>query len=313
MNLIPLVSIAIPAYNHSAFIEACLASVCAQTYPELELVIIDDGSIDGTFEIAKQFLESHPNRFRRIVLEQRHNQGVSRNSNACIDACKGEWVHLLGSDDALHPNKVERIQQSIKDWGCSNLALVHADCDYIGKDGETVFRSKQKSRPAPGPDAQAYRWLFLGEHYVFNPTIALHRDTFLAIGGFDIDLPLEDLDCWLRLSVNHSIARVPEILASYRKHPGNASRRRLKMLSAQFNTIAKFLLSNPNLIEESSIRRHFRQNLKRVWRRTRAQAPWRLPSIASAALTSLWKTPGANEYAKFGTILNSMHFAATRK
>lgn len=173
-----LVSIAIPTYNHAAFIEACLASVCAQTYPELELILIDDGSTDDTFELAQRFLEPNRKRFRRVVLERHENQGVSANSNACIQACQGDWVHLLGSDDLLYPNKVERIQQSIQDWNCPNLALVHADCNYIGEDGSIVTRAKQKSRPDPGPDAQAYRWLFLGEHYIFNPTIALRREIF---------------------------------------------------------------------------------------------------------------------------------------
>lgn len=301
---VPLVSIAIPAYNHSAFIEACLASVCAQTYPELELVLIDDGSTDNTFDIAQRFLEPHHKRFRRIVLEQRTNQGVSANSNACIELCQGEWVHLLGSDDVLYPNKVERIQQSIEDWGCSNLALVHADCDFIGEDGKNVIRSKLKSRPAPGPDAQAYRWLFLGEHYVFNPTIALHRDTFIKAGGFDKNLPLEDLDCWLRLSVNHSIARAPEILARYRKHPGNSSRRRVNMLSAQFSTYAKFLMANPGLIDSDDIRQHFRRNVWRFWRRIRKKSPWLLPVVIASVLRSHFFTPQARDYFGFSARLH---------
>ena len=306
MTTLPLVSIAIPAYNHAAFIEDCLASVCAQTYPELELVLIDDGSTDGTFEVAQHFLEQHRDRFTRIVLEKRNNQGVSANSNACIEACHGEWIHLLGSDDVLSPNKVERIQQSILGWNCQKLAMVHADCDYIGEDGNLVTRSRQKSRPLPGPDFYAFRWLFLGEHYIFNPTIALHRETFLSIGGFDKTLPLEDLDCWLRLSVVHAIARVPEVLASYRKHPGNSSRRRLKMLSALFRTYAKFLTSNPSSINAEAIRQHFRRNIWRFWRRTRDKRPWLLPIIVSAALQSHWKTPTDSDYLRFAMMLDEM-------
>ena len=298
-----LVSIAIPTYNHAAFIEACLASVCAQTYPELELILIDDGSTDDTFELAQRFLEPNRKRFRRVVLERHENQGVSANSNACIQACQGDWVHLLGSDDLLYPNKVERIQQSIQDWNCPNLALVHADCNYIGEDGSIVTRAKQKSRPDPGPDAQAYRWLFLGEHYIFNPTIALRREIFIAIGGFDRTLPLEDLDCWLRLAVHHAIARVPEVLASYRKHPGNSSRRRLKMLAAHFNTYAKFLIQHPGLIGDSAIGEHFRRNVWRFWHRIRNQKPWLLPRVVASILKSRWRTPEAQDYEHFGLTL----------
>ena len=306
MTTLQLVSIAIPAYNHAAFIEDCLASVCAQTYPELELILIDDGSTDNTFEIAQHFLERHRARFHRIVLEKRNNQGVSANSNACIEACHGEWIHLLGSDDILHPNKVEHIQQSIQNWDCQKLAMVHADCDYIGEDGDSVTRSRQKSRPAPGPDFHAFRWLFLGEHYVFNPTIALHRETFLSIGGFDKTLPLEDLDCWLRLSLHHAIARIPEVLASYRKHPGNSSRRRLKMLSALFRTYAKFLTSNRGLINADAVSQHFRRNLWRFWRRTRDKRPWLLPKIVLTALQSYWKTPAGSDYLYFAMMLDEM-------
>ncbi|MBK8524399.1 MAG: glycosyltransferase family 2 protein [Betaproteobacteria bacterium] len=75
---LPLVSIAIPAYRHARYIETCLASVCAQTYPELELVLIDDGSPDDTFEVAKRFLDAHRDRFRHIVLERRENRGSAR-------------------------------------------------------------------------------------------------------------------------------------------------------------------------------------------------------------------------------------------
>ncbi|MDQ5882353.1 MAG: alpha,3-rhamnosyltransferase [Pseudomonadota bacterium] len=121
---LPLVSIAIPAYRHARYIETCLASVCAQTYPELELVLIDDGSPDGTFEVAKRFLDAHRDRFRRIVLERRETRGVSANSNACIEACSGEWVHLLGSDDRLYPEKVARIQAAIDEWNLPDLGCV---------------------------------------------------------------------------------------------------------------------------------------------------------------------------------------------
>lgn len=306
MNSRPLVSIAIPAYNHAEFIEACLNSVCAQTYPELELVVIDDGSTDDTFEVARRYIEPYRNRFRRVVLEQRENQGVSANSNACIAACRGDWVHLLGSDDVLYPNKVERIQQFIEDWNCPNLALVHADCGYVDRNGETVTRSKLKSRPRPGPDFEAYRWLFLGEHYVFNPTIALHRATFLASGGFDRNLPLEDLDCWLRLSVKHAIARVPEILASYRKHSGNSSRNRLKMLAAQFRTYAKFLRNNPGLVDERSLRKHFHRNLWRFWRRVRKADPWLFLWVAIGAARSVARTPDARDYERFAVMLDKV-------
>jgi len=303
---VPLVSVAIPAYNHSKFIEACLASVCAQTYPELELILIDDGSTDNTFGIAQRFLDAHGARFRRIVLERRANQGVSANSNACIEACHGEWVHLLGSDDIIYPRKIEQIQRAISEWKAPDLALVHADVDLIDENGERVTRKNQKDRPTPGPQRDAFQDLFLEKYFIFNPTVTLHRQSFLTIGGFDRNLPLEDVDCWLRLAVRHSIGRVPETLASYRKHPGNTSRQRIKMLGAQFITSAKFLAENPGAIPDNEIRSHFRLKMKRFWRRTRRYNPWLGLGIISSVLKSYRRTPQPDDFSRFADVLKKL-------
>ena len=303
---VPLVSVAIPAYNHAAFIEACLESVCAQTYPELELVLIDDGSKDDTFERARRYLDVHGGCLRRIVLERQENQGVSATSNACFAACRGEWVHLLGSDDVLYPRKVERIQQAIAGWNCPELVLVHADVDIIDHEGRIHARQSAKSRPQAGIEHEAWRWIFMGKHYIFNPTLALRRDAFLAIGGFDASLALEDMDFWLRLSVHHAFGRVPEVLAGYRKHAGNTSRRRVKMLGAHFLTYAKFLAEHAGLMPEDELRRHFRKHLKRFWRRTRYRQPWRLLPVLAALVKSSFSTPQAEDYRRFGQILDRM-------
>lgn len=117
-------SVAIPAFNHADYIEACLASVCSQTYPEIEIVLVDDGSIDDTLFRAKVFLDQHASRFRRIEAYSRPNRGVSATSNECVSACRGEWVHLLGSDDTLAPNKLMREWLAIQEWNSPELALV---------------------------------------------------------------------------------------------------------------------------------------------------------------------------------------------
>lgn len=304
---LPLVSVAIPAYNHAAFIEACLASVCAQTYPELELVMIDDGSTDGTFEIAEEYLETRRERFRRVVLLRQQNQGVCATSNAVIAAAQGKWVHLLGSDDVFCPHKVARIQQAIEDWRCPELALVHADIDMIDAAGQVVEGTRlRKNRPLPGVDREAWRWLFFNRHYVFNPTVALRREAILAVGGFDPRLSLEDLDCWLRLSVRYPVARVPEVLARYRKHSGNTSRRRLMMLGALLHTYGKFIEEAGQRLAKDELRRHFRKNLKQVWRRFRATRPAWLPTVARAWLGSYLRTPNAADYHGFGNLLDEL-------
>lgn len=305
---LPLVSVAIPAYNHAVFIEACLASVCAQTYPELEIIIVDDGSTDDTFEMARKFLELHRDRFRRIVLERQENRGVSATSNRVVAAAQGEWVHLLGSDDLMYPNKVERIQKAIADWNCPELALVHADVDIVDATGRpSVSKRKPKKRPAPGVDRDAWRWLFFNQQYIYNPTVTLRRDAFLAMGGFDEHLPLEDLYGWLRLSLDHAIARVPEILAGYRKHGENTSRtKKLKMLAALLRTYANFLEISAGRFSDAEIRKHFRMNLRHVLRRLRSLRPVWWPIAAQAWAGSFVRTPGVEDYRRFASMIEQL-------
>lgn len=301
---VPLVSIAIPAYRHAAFIEECLASVYKQTYPELELVLIDDGSPDNTFEIASAFLEKYKDRFRRIVLERNENRGVSANSNTCIERCRGEWVHLLGSDDVLYPDKVESIQNAIAQWDSPRLALVYADADIIDEHGKVRTAERKTGCQPLAPDEKAYRWLFY-KNVIPNPTVALRRSAFLQIGGFNPALPLEDIDCWLRLAAHFSLARVPETLACYRKHPGNSLRQRAKMLGATLCAYADFLEAHPTLLPAEELPRHFRKNVWRVWRRSRKQRPWLFPQIACSLVRSYFARPGAEDYRCYGRSLLS--------
>ncbi|MEQ1668018.1 MAG: glycosyltransferase [Sulfuriferula sp.] len=290
----PLISVAIPAYNHARYIEFCLQSVVDQTYPNIELVIIDDGSTDDTATKITSFLNKHPDRFTNVIFETQNNQGVSATSNKAIGLCNGEWVHLLGSDDLMHPNKISHQFAAITAWADPNLALVYADADYIDENNVTIPKS-QKNRPKAGVISSAYLQLFL-QNPITNPTIAIKREAFLAIGGFDETLKLEDWDCWLRLSVNYSIARLPEVLASYRYHPHNTSRNQHLMLEAMLRTFAKFLDSHGDLIPTKIRKQSFRNNLHRLYRWSRKNHPALLLPILKDALASPFHIPTAQNY-----------------
>lgn len=289
MNCPPLVSVAVPAYNHASFLPACLESVRNQTYPRLELVIVDDGSIDDTRAVAERFAATHAGRFERLAILHQPNQGVSAASNRAIAACQGEWVHLLGSDDLLYPDKILRQQQAINAWREPRLALIYSDVDFIDAEGR-VRSSATRNRPPPGPDFQAYLWL-IRYNDIANPTVALRREAFLAMGGFDEGLRLEDLDGWLRLSVHHAIARIPGVLAGYRRHDGNASQRQLMMFEANWDTLGKFAEQHGELIPPALWRACLRRRLRSFLRWARKNAPSLIPMILSDVLLSLVRTP----------------------
>ena len=182
----PLISVAIPAYNHERFIYDCLLSVFRQSYDPLELVVVDDGSSDGTADEIRRFLRDHEQRFARAVFRSRPNRGVSATSNECIRLCRGEWVHLLGSDDLLCPEKVAVQWQMYRQWGIPEIGLIYGDAGFIDADGRPLERSPG-IRPPAGPDRQGYLELFLANR-IPNPTVALRREAFLEAGGFGAKL-----------------------------------------------------------------------------------------------------------------------------
>ncbi|HPE73933.1 MAG TPA: hypothetical protein PK018_17480, partial [Candidatus Competibacter sp.] len=166
---------------------------------------------------------------------------------------------------------------------------VYADVNFIDAAGRILSSATRNRRP-PGPDHRAYLWL-LRYNDIANPTVALRREAFLAIGGFDESLPLEDLDCWLRLSARHAVARVAGLLAAYRRHDGNASRRQLMMFEANWDTLAKFAEQHGDLIPPALWRACLRRRLRSFLRWARKHAPALVPTILGDALRSLIHTP----------------------
>lgn len=241
-----------------------MESVVQQSYPVIEVVVVDDGSNDGTADLAESFIARHTHRFQRVKILRQANCGVSAALNRAIRECEGEWVHLLGSDDRLYPNKITAQWQAIQSWNEPELALVYADADFIDAEGN-ILSSTISRRPPPGIDRRAWAWL-MHTNRIPNPTVAIRRSAFLALGGFNERLKLEDLDAWLKLAAHHPIARVPAVLAAYRRHAGNTSRAQLRMLAQTWITLAGFVNSHQVSIDRRTLRRALLRHLHRSWR-----------------------------------------------
>ena len=113
------VSIIIPAYNAEEYLEACLASVCGQTYRELEIIVIDDGSKDATASIIKNYAVQD----KRIVAYYNENHGVSYSRNFALDRCTGEYVSFVDSDDIVAPDFVEQMVYDIETFDADMAAV----------------------------------------------------------------------------------------------------------------------------------------------------------------------------------------------
>lgn len=109
----PLISVIVPCYNVAEFLGECVDSLLAQTYKNLEIILVDDGATDNTGEIAKRYAQNNTN----VQYVYRENGGLSAARNTGIDNSKGEYVAFIDSDDYVEPNYIERLYSAIKDTG----------------------------------------------------------------------------------------------------------------------------------------------------------------------------------------------------
>jgi len=208
----PLVTALIPAYNAEGTILRALESVWAQDYAPMEIVVIDDGSSDGT----RRILEGLADRgVRLIALDQ--NRGECGAMNAGLDAAKGEYIAFLDADDEWRPGKISKQAAMLQ----ADPSLVFVVCDsryYRGAipDPLTVF---QEVPPKAGPEA--WRAL-LRESFVAKPCVMARRAALAALGGFNADLKVAgDQDMWIRLALAGSVGVLPEALVHVHDTPGS--------------------------------------------------------------------------------------------
>jgi len=193
------VSVIIPTYNRAALVQEAVAAVLAQTYRDFELLVVDDGSTDGTLEALAPFA----GRIKVLPLSQR--RGVAAARNAGIAAAQGEWLAFLDSDDLWLPEKLAR-----------QMAFMAARPQFLLTQTEEIWvRRGVRVNPRPSHRKEGGR-IFLRslERCLVSPSaVVLHRDLLDAHGGFDESLPAaEDYDLWLRLSWRHDVGLLPEPL-----------------------------------------------------------------------------------------------------
>jgi len=250
-----MISVIIPAYNHEDYILDALMSVYNQTYKNIELVIIDDGSTDDTANIIIEFIANHRDRFSDLFFIRQGNKGVSATLNDAIELCNGEWIHYLASDDLFLPDKIEAQQRAINEWDDDSLALVYSRVSTMNADG-SLQPNVNRWCPDPGPETESYKWLYY-RNCIDASSVAFRKSAIINIGGFDESLKVEDWDCWLRLSVHYSIARVDGRYSCKRYHGLNTSCDKNMMSDNIRATLDKFRESNlvtDDMAKERAIR-----------------------------------------------------------
>ncbi|MBD3426570.1 MAG: glycosyltransferase [Candidatus Omnitrophica bacterium] len=228
------VSVIIPAYNKADLTVRTVESVLAQTYVNIEIIVVDDGSTDDTKDRLSPYLG-------RIRYEYKDNGGACSARNLGISLAEGEYVGLLDCDDLYLPDKIERSVMSLEED--PGAGFVHTSSLFIDDDDNTVGRFSVKGRK----EGWITKDLIL-RNFICNSTVVARRICFDEVGLFDetIFIPA-DWDMWLRLSERYRAKYIDEPLTKHR-NPESYTRKNLdESLSSGITVLKKAFERNPHL------------------------------------------------------------------
>lgn len=218
----PAVSVIVPVYDQASFIRETVESVLAQDVAEIELILSDDGSTDGTSSILHEYAAKDPRRVRVVTSER--NTGIAGAFNRALDAHTGKYIAWLGGDDVMLPGKLSR-----------QVALLEARSDVIGccHDADVFDSASGRSY---GRFTEIYNGrrgvrdggieLLLDPTYLMLPSTMMVRSA--AVGGLRFDPRIRVSNDWLfdiQLFRHGRVAGLNEVLARYRRHERNATAR----------------------------------------------------------------------------------------
>jgi glycosyltransferase involved in cell wall biosynthesis len=240
-----MISVIVPTFNRISLLERALNSVLQQTWTDFELIVVDDGSTDGTVGRLTELKCSWPQNQIRIVASQT-NCGVSHARNRGIEEAKGQWLAFLDSDDEWHPKKLELQMQIVKE---TSVKWVHSEEIWI-RNGTRV---NPKLKHGKGPGSQFINSLKL---CCISPSaVLIHRSLTETYGNFREDYPVcEDYELWLRLTLHEPIGFTKQaLLTKYGGHEDQLSRRYFAMdywrVKAMYELAHSYVLSIEQLSE----------------------------------------------------------------
>lgn len=224
----PLVSVIIPAYNHEKYIHYCLDSIIAQTYDNIELIILNDGSSDNTNAKILQYESKLKKRFKNYIYINKLNEGICKTLNLGLKLAKGDYIKTFASDDEMEitliEKEVEYFNQNEK------IGMIYTDGYQVKSEGDLIkncdYSEKNlfsKNMKFLEGDLLSY---FVGNIFaVPSPTTMITRRCYKVVGNYDENLKCEDPDMYLRIAMKFHIGSIKIPLVFHRIHSNNSGQR----------------------------------------------------------------------------------------
>ncbi|MDY7567729.1 glycosyltransferase [Pseudomonas sp. RTC3] len=229
----PRVTVIIASYNHGPYIEQSILSVLNQTYPHIELLVIDDGSKDDSVERIRRLQTRYGFDFR-----VQQNQGLTHTLNDAIARSTGSLIAPFGSDDIMLPERIATQVAYMQDK--PEVGICAGNIELIDAEGN-LFPEKRQRREVPFRRLDFDDMFLERKPYPPAPTLLIRREALEKVGGFDPDIRLEDL--LIELKITHAgyfIDGLSVLMARYRKHATNSYKNHRFMIDNILRSYALF-------------------------------------------------------------------------
>ncbi len=203
----PLVSVITPTFNRIKYLEACLQSVLAQSYPNVEHILVDGASTDGTVEMLASYQAKYPDRIRFI---SEPDGSTEEATNKGLKMADGQILGWLGSDDTYEPDALQTVTEFFR--ANPDVFCVYGDCNFIGQSGEIVgkFQTTDFNLKKTINDTCTIPWV----------ATFYRREVIEKVGDFDTGTlkNRSDVDYLIRIGKLFPLHRIPKTLSNYRAH-----------------------------------------------------------------------------------------------
>ena len=227
-----LVTYVIPSYNHAQYVRQAVQSVINQTYTNIELLIIDDGSSDESAQVIASMIKECNDRFVRFEFITQENQGLTSVLNFALRWANGEYFCGVASDDINFPNKTSILCAHLSKQDVSAVAGGYTELDENGVEGRTYI---------PKLGFWTFDEILERKAQLYSPAAMFVTEAIKQVGGYDAELIAEDRDMWLSLSNSrHIIKTIPENVTFYRRHPENLSASTEEMIENRLKVYEKY-------------------------------------------------------------------------
>lgn len=268
----PLVSVICLSHNHNEFVEESIQSVLDQDYENVELIVVDDGSTDGTKDRIEKMVSGTDIKF----LSLQENVGNCTAFNRGFEQSSGEFLIDLAADDVLLKN---RITEGLPTFSSEEIGVNFCDAQLIDRSGQilgTHFKRNQEGLLEEHVHEGDMYEILIKRYFVAAPTMMMKREVLTELGGYDENLSYEDFDFWIRSSRNWQYKFTDKVLVKKRLLKNSHSTSQFRFLSRHQRSTLKVCKKIKGLNRSNSENQALKTRCKYEVRQCLRQCNWQL-------------------------------------